>query len=462
VLCTYLFLNFVIGSAESLGEEKMTSRLSSQSFFSASLLAVFMLSACATQQVRDPAGEDNEVREMIQQSKLDEQNAAHPKSDAAFFPQDLGAVSLKERSDSQELKNFEYEIAAKIVEVTPPEESKRQPAAQPAPGTTKLYKKSPFYNKKYEPANLSKEELTQQLFDADSVVVEKGDTFSTLAQKHFGNKEEWNKIWALNPNVHNPDSLEVGATVFIPRTLGANRAPASTPAVADKKETPPAEVKAAPVAEAKPVVKAKPVAAKAKVAAPKKAEAPKAPKAEVKAEAPKEVKAAEAKPAPAKEAKLKTIPQLKTTVKQDVAKAEKAPKKETTKAPPTNGKNFVIEPVPSAPKEDIEVTLPTKEEKNVLEGAFLPAGTWNSPGHSTAELQKEHVDTLRYQYHLEKPATETIGRKPASAEDTAAAEEPGKIATLPKGITNIISYVGAFLLIAVLGGFFFSKPTKNS
>jgi nucleoid-associated protein YgaU len=50
----------------------------------------------------------------------------------------------------------------------------------------------------------------------DSYIVQKGDTLFIIAQKAYGDKEAWMKIATQN-NIKNPDLIEVGQTLKIPR-----------------------------------------------------------------------------------------------------------------------------------------------------------------------------------------------------------------------------------------------------
>lgn len=46
--------------------------------------------------------------------------------------------------------------------------------------------------------------------------VQKGDTLSSLAQTFLGSSNRWREIWAVNPDLRNPNQIKVGTQLIIP------------------------------------------------------------------------------------------------------------------------------------------------------------------------------------------------------------------------------------------------------
>lgn len=56
----------------------------------------------------------------------------------------------------------------------------------------------------------------QVTYAEDTYVVEEGDTLATIAEQVYGDANAWIRIAQAN-NISNPDSVEVGTTLLIPR-----------------------------------------------------------------------------------------------------------------------------------------------------------------------------------------------------------------------------------------------------
>jgi len=370
------------------------------------LLAVFLclfMGACATQQTKDSSIDDNiEAMKELQET---EQSSA-----SVIVEQDLGLLSLHERNEKEALRNLQNELGSEALrlpatqEETQPEAQKSQPASIPVN------------------ESLSKEELSQQLFEADSVTVQKGDSMSSLAQQRYGNSKAWASIWALNPNIQNPNVLEVGTKLYVPHTSKEGRSLASTapasgtpnaasPVVVDKVE----EKKESPAAAAS-------TSSAASTATPKKIPALK-PKVEFKIEKPQPK--VTLGPSLSKD-KVAAIDIEDTKVKEEVT---------AQAAAPTHSPNLT---------------------SDAIDSAFTVAGTTTS--HTTDELLQEHLDIKRAKKYKGKVAPESAPRKISSVNDRG----PDEVATsnTPKGLSKLVSLVGFLLLAGVIAGFIFSKPSK--
>ncbi len=361
-----------------------TNRLSLNAFVPSLLI---LLGACATHQ--DHLANNRDLANDTQVQVIQPES----KEEISLLPRDLSLMTLAERNEKELLQNLENELRS---------EELRMPATVPT--TSNVYK-YPYS----APIALSAEEMTQLLFNADSVFVQKGDSLSVLAERHLGNKKEWNRIWALNPNISNPNLVEIGAKVYIPKE--AMRALASTsPAKAPTAPSVAANV-SAPTANASTTVAALP--------------APTSP-----------VKSVETKTA-------KEIPQLKPEVK---AK------------PASTAKSFATEKVPTPDKANEKATeIKVKAELNETPLSFN-----ENSFHSKEELLQEHVNTKNQSKNMAKNAPEKIERAIASTSEEVKEGEAATTAAVPKNLTRIVGFMGFALFLAVMGGFFFSKPNKNS
>lgn len=367
-------------------------RSTSQGFLA--LFVCLLMSACATQQTKDSSIDEN--IEIMKQLEEMEQSSA-----AVLVEQDLGLLSLHERNEKEALRNLQNEIV---------NETLRLPATQEEQQTETLPVNSSSATSN---ESLSKEELSQQLFDADTVVVQKGDSMSALAEKLYGNKKAWSSIWALNPNIQNPNVIEVGSKLYVPHTSHVDRSLASTPS--------PSNVSTANNS---------------------------ADNKEAQSSAASTSSAASAAPA-------KKIPDLKPKVQY---KVDKVPPK--VSLGPSLTKD--IAPVISAEKaQKVEVAAPANPthspnlSSDAIESAFTVSG---AASHTTDELLQEHLDFKRAKKYKGKDFPETLQRKISSVNDRG----PDEVATsaAPKGLSKMVSLLGFLLLAGVIAGFIFSKPSK--
>jgi len=60
------------------------------------------------------------------------------------------------------------------------------------------------------------------LGDAATYTVQPGDTFSTIAARHYGDSGVWRAVWKANPRIRNPASLSVGDELKLPASGDLN------------------------------------------------------------------------------------------------------------------------------------------------------------------------------------------------------------------------------------------------
>lgn len=96
------------------------------------------------------------------------------------------------------------------------------------------------------------------------VTVRKGDTLSELALEHLGKGSKWPKIARLNPDIADPDHIEVGWRLRMPTSGQLPAAPASKPTLQTKPQSPQTKPRLpaapSPPSEARPDVDASPSA----------------------------------------------------------------------------------------------------------------------------------------------------------------------------------------------------------
>ncbi len=367
------------------------------------LLAVcvcLFMSACATQQTKDSSIDEN-IEVMKQLEEMEQSSAA------VLVEQDLGLLSLHERNEKEALRNLQNELGSDALRL-PATQEDAQPEVQ-----------------KVEPTNmplnekLSEKELSQQLFEADSVTVQKGDSMSTIAQARLGNAKAWPSIWAINPNIQNPNTLEVGTKLYVPHSSNEGRSLAST----------------------------------SEASAP--STAPVKDKVEVKQET---QAAASSASSPTSNATPKKIPALKPKVEFKIEKAQPkvslGPSLSKDKVPAITVEDTKVKE--EAPAQAAAPTHSPNLTTDAIESAFSVVGTATS--HTTDELLQEHLDIKRAHKYKGKKAPETLQRKISSVNDQA----PEEVATssTPKGLSKLVSLVGFLLLAGVIAGFIFSKPSK--
>ncbi|MEZ4816145.1 MAG: LysM domain-containing protein [Bdellovibrionota bacterium] len=177
-------------------------------------ITLFM-SACATQQ-RSQDSSGSTIDEQVQMESMRELEEMEKSSAAVIVEQDLGLLSLHERNEKEALNNLQNELKNPVV-ASEESEALRLPANE----ETKIEENNTSNVKvtyKHVQEKYSKEELTQELFDAQAILVQKGDSLSGLAAKHLGNSKEWSRIWALNPNIQNPNTIEIGDKLYMPKS----------------------------------------------------------------------------------------------------------------------------------------------------------------------------------------------------------------------------------------------------
>lgn len=215
-------------------------------------LSVLLAGACAhhTQTETSHNEEDAEVAKAI------------ARDSDVLVEQDMGYLTLREKSEKELLREMNTELKDSERSLT--DENVQAPTSQQQKEVTKAI----------------------DLFNADSVIVEKGDTLGTVAQKHLGASNQWPLIAALNPKIRNPNNLEVGQKLYVPAN---NRSIASlsheldkiVPMV-DKPDTVTRSI--ASVEEPKVAAKAEPVKGKVEPKAEPKAKEVVKPKVEAKVE----------------------------------------------------------------------------------------------------------------------------------------------------------------------------------
>lgn len=398
------------------------------------LVALLFISACASQQTKDSTiDEQIETMKMIEET---EQNSA-----STFVQQDMGLLSLHERNEKEALRNLQIELK---------EEQLRVPAQEEE---TKVEEKVEAETKPTEEAGvtteaasswstakiqtLSKEEMSQELFEADSIVVQKGDSLSGLAEKHLGNKKAWARIWSINPNIQNPNVIEVGSKLYMPKVEEAGRGIASV----DEKPAAPAplavkeeETAAAPLAEEAPLT-VQEVTPVTPVQAP-------------------------AVPTAAKKAKAVTAEPTKVEpVKTEITKTEAIKVEE---AAPLATSPVKIPDL--APTVEAKVAAPAAAAPVKAEVAATAAVQKGGSSHTTDELLMEHLDSKRAIKFKGKtaPASPFPARKISSVNDNGP-DEPVKMSmsSAPKGLAKVISFAGLLIMVAVLAGFFYNQKPKN-
>ena len=321
------------------------------------VVALLFLASCASQQeLTDPPTKVEESAQVLQQPAPDE---------SVLVQQDMGFVTLNERNEFENLKNLEIEGAETSRNLSQDAEvSAAEVEVEAAPQALPTLSK---HKKTYTQAEQNKEEMTQLLFEADTLVIQKGDSLSLIAEKHLGSLKAWRKIWALNPSILDPDTIEVGAKIFIPKNNYA-----STKSQAPKNSAPVVAPVATPVSTP--------------VAAP-----------------------------------------VVTPVVAPVVTPVVAP---------------VVTPV-VAP-----VLVPDAEPLQANEAPTID------------QLYKEK-SAMHQNMKSQDQASESVERKIASTEAKNEEPEAQKIAPA-KGLPRLVSYLGILLFIAVLGGFFLSKPQKDA
>lgn len=379
--------------------------------FSVFVLSLFM-SACATQQSSKESSIDENIESMKQLEEMEKSSAS------VIVDQDLGLLSLHERNEKEALKNLQNEVASEEVRLPAAEQIESiTPELNDAP---KVSEEAALNKEASEaPAPVSTEELSQQLFDADTLIVKKGDSMSALAAKHLGDKKAWKSIWTLNPQIQNPNIIEIGTKLYIPHS-NQNRGLASIPQEAA------ASQEAAVAASVSPKAKA-----------PKEEQVPSSP-----------VKL---------EAKAKKVPRLNSKVQYKTVKDVKA----KVSIGPSLSKDSA--PVISAAAQTDTppaTNTPSSHSPNLsaeaIDSAFAAGGTGTS--HSTDELLQEHLDIIKAKKYKGKKVPETLKRKISSVNDVGPdqVESPAN-----GGLSKIISLIGFILIGAVIVSFIFSKPSKN-
>lgn len=374
---------------------------------SISIFVLMIVTACASQQTRETS-----IDESIESLKQVE-SALEDNKDSELVDQDMGTLSLHERNEKEALNNLQNELNDDQQRIPAQEEENNnveqatQQTTEPAEALTVVEEiKIEDHNKELadsawkvpENEKLSNDELNKQLFDAKPIIVQKGDSLSKLAHKHLGAHKAWKNIWALNPNVLNPNIIEVGEKLYLPKEAqiinNAERTLASTQE--QRKET--------------------------KVSKNLEKKAP------VKAKGP-----------------------LKVTLGPSLSKAQ-------DKAPliqPEADKNKANEPLsqaaPTAP------VIPENLDSQTIENAFTANNSGES--HSTEELLSEKLDIKNRKAGKEsKHLAAKVERKVSNTEDDSAATQANKG---PSALSRIINGLGVLILLAVIASFFMTKPTKN-
>ncbi len=182
------------------------------------LASALFLTSCASQNHSDNENVEATVVETKEYGALLEDDKQ------AVLPQDLGRLDYKEIAEKEKLRGLQEEF----------EEQSREPANSK---TSDMLMDSNDQAETSTNTNATSEEITStnnnnngQLFDAKTVNVQKGDSLSSLASLHYGDYRYWKQIADLNPTLKDPNKIEVGMTLFLPKTP----APLAVKAVARK------------------------------------------------------------------------------------------------------------------------------------------------------------------------------------------------------------------------------------
>lgn len=163
------------------------------------IASALILGACATREEANNRLSKTEApsttsSQATNEKEILEELSYRPNSEASeLINQDIAFTTLKDLKDQEDLRNLELELNA----------PNRMPS-QAAP-----------LNKK--------ENLSSELFNANTVTAQEGDCLTKISKTYLGSSDEWPRIAHLNPQIKDPEQkIAAGEKIYIPALKSFN------------------------------------------------------------------------------------------------------------------------------------------------------------------------------------------------------------------------------------------------